>query len=86
MTTTEPIFRIAGMTAFSYVTQVQYSEIPDALFSHTLQFRKLEAAAMIGKDAIPPLGVRRTETLSEEALVIHGGSLLVAVTLAEGKL
>jgi hypothetical protein len=46
-----------------------------------------EAAAApleIGKDAIPPLGVQRTETLFEVTLVIHAGPLLVAVTLAEG--
>src|SRR6267154_5446407 len=35
-----------------------------------------EAAAApleVGKDAIPPFGMQRTETLSEKALVIHGG-------------
>src|SRR5258708_8075 len=36
--------------------------------------RKAAAAPLeIGKDAIPPLGAQRTETLSEKALVIHGG-------------
>jgi hypothetical protein len=49
--------------------------------------RKAAAAPLeIGKDAIPPLGVQRTEALSEETLVIHGGPLPVAVTLVEGKL
>src|SRR6266404_4325301 len=47
-----------------------------------------EAAATpleIGEHAIPPLGVQRTEALSEEALVIHGSPLLVAVTRAAGE-
>jgi len=38
----------------------------------------------IGKDAVPPLGAQRVEALSEEALVIHVGPLLIAVTLAAG--
>jgi hypothetical protein len=38
----------------------------------------------IGKDTISPLGAQRTETLSEEALVVHSGPLLVTVILAEG--
>src|ERR1700731_349793 len=42
--------------------------------------RETAAAPLeVGKDAIPPLGVQRTETLSEEALVIHGGPLPVAL-------
>src|SRR5262249_53657448 len=44
------------------------------------------ATLEIGKGAIPALGVQRTETLSEEGLVIHGGPPLGAVTLAEGRL
>src|ERR1700737_2540657 len=48
--------------------------------------RKPTAAPFeIGEDAVPPLGVQCIEALSEEALVIHGGPRLVAVTLAEGK-
>src|SRR5216684_6147434 len=48
--------------------------------------RKAAAAPFeIGKDAIPPLGAHCVETLSEKALVIHAGPLLVAVILAEGK-
>ena len=46
-----------------------------------------EAAAApleIGEDAVPPLGAQRIEALFEEALVIHAGLLLVAVTLAAG--
>src|SRR6202022_5145334 len=42
-----------------------------------------EAAAApleIGKDAIPPLGVQRTEAVFEEALVIHGDPMPVVVT------
>ena len=50
--------------------------------------RRAEAAAApleIGKDAIPALGAQRIEALFEEALVVHAGPLLVAVTtLAAG--
>ena len=37
--------------------------------------RKAAAAPFeIGEDPVSPLGTKRTEALSEEALVIHGGS------------
>jgi hypothetical protein len=48
--------------------------------------RKAAAAPFeIGEDTVSPLGAQRTEALSEEALVIHAGPLLVAVILAESK-
>jgi hypothetical protein len=43
------------------------------------------AAFEIGEDAVPSLGTPRIETLFEEALVIHAGSRLFAVTEAAGK-
>ena len=46
--------------------------------------RKTAAAPLeIDKDAVPSLGVKRVEALSEERLVIHAGPPLVAVTLAD---
>ena len=52
----------------------------------TIGARKPSAAPLeISEYAITPLGVQRTETLSEKALVIHAAPLLVAVILAEEK-
>ena len=48
--------------------------------------RKAAAAPLeIGEGAVPPLGAQRIEALFEDALVIHPGPLLVAVTRAAGE-